>query len=168
MTPEFSRPLTLDRAHGAHRFEASADECAALARRFGLAGVGSLIADFTLDREGGDVRAQGHLTAQVVQNCVATGADVPARIEEAFALRFVPAAADHSSDETELESDACEDIEHDGLAIDLGEAAAQTLALALNPFPRAPDADAALKAAGVLSEGEAGPFAALKDLFEKP
>jgi hypothetical protein len=53
---------------------------------------------------------------------------------------------------------------HDGQAIDLGLAIADTLALALNPYPRGPAADEALKAAGVLSEAEAGPFAALAKL----
>jgi len=46
---------------------------------------------------------------------------------------------------------------------------ADTLALALDPFPRGPNADVALKAAGVLSEEQAGPFAALAALkSEKP
>ena len=54
------------------------------------------------------------------------------------------------------------------VATDLG-AVAETLALSLDPFPRAPDADAVLRAAGVLSEDEAvtGPFAALKGLKDK-
>jgi hypothetical protein len=38
------------------------------------------------------------------------------------------------------------------------------LALVLDPYPRGPDAEAALKAAGVLSEEQAGPFAALAKL----
>ena len=51
-----------------------------------------------------------------------------------------------------------------GGAIDLGEAAAETLALVLDPFPRSPGAQAALREAGVLNEEEAGPFAALAKL----
>jgi hypothetical protein len=38
------------------------------------------------------------------------------------------------------------------------------LSLALDPYPRGPRADEALKSAGVLSEAEAGPFAALAKL----
>jgi hypothetical protein len=57
---------------------------------------------------------------------------------------------------------------HDGTAIDVGEAVAQSLALALDPYPRAPDAEAALKEAGVTSEAETGPFAALAALKGKP
>ena len=48
--------------------------------------------------------------------------------------------------------------------IDLGAAIADTLGLAIDPYPRSAGADAALKEAGVLSEAEAGPFAALAKL----
>ena len=58
-------------------------------------------------------------------------------------------------------------IEIEGGAIDLGEAAAETMALALDPFPRSPNAAAALKKAGVISEEEAGPFGALAGLKAK-
>jgi uncharacterized metal-binding protein YceD (DUF177 family) len=53
---------------------------------------------------------------------------------------------------------------HDGAAIDLGTAIADELALVLDPYPRGPNAEAALKAGGVLSEEQAGPFAALAKL----
>ena len=58
-------------------------------------------------------------------------------------------------------------VPYDGGAIDLGETAAETMALALDPFPRGPGAEAALKAAGVISEEEAGPFGALAGLKDK-
>ena len=38
------------------------------------------------------------------------------------------------------------------------------MALALDPYPRAPGAEAVLRAAGVVSEEEAGPFGALAAL----
>jgi hypothetical protein len=41
------------------------------------------------------------------------------------------------------------------------------MVLALDPFPRSPDADAILKAAGVVDETEVGPFAILKGLKDK-
>jgi hypothetical protein len=52
----------------------------------------------------------------------------------------------------------------EGERIDIGEAVAQSLALGLDPYPRVANAQARLKALGVLSEGEAGPFAALAAL----
>jgi uncharacterized metal-binding protein YceD (DUF177 family) len=53
---------------------------------------------------------------------------------------------------------------YDGASIDLGSAIADTLALSLDPYPRCAEADAALKEAGVTSEEQASPFAALAAL----
>jgi hypothetical protein len=50
--------------------------------------------------------------------------------------------------------------------IDLGEAAAETMALALDPFPRSPGAAAALKEAGVIGEDEVVPFNALTEALK--
>ena len=60
-----------------------------------------------------------------------------------------------------------DEVAYSGGAIDVGEAVAQTLALALDPYPRAPNADAALQAAGITDEADLGPFAALKGLLGK-
>jgi len=79
----------------------------------------------------------------------------------------VPEGAEAVGDEVELSEDDCDTVEFTGSAIDLGEAAAETLVLSLDPFPRAAGADAVLREAGVLEEGEAGPFAALKALKDK-
>jgi len=70
-------------------------------------------------------------------------------------------------EEVELSERELDLIFYDGTAIDLGEAVAETLALSLDPYPRAPNAEEALKAAGVKSEEEAGPFAALAGLRDK-
>jgi len=53
------------------------------------------------------------------------------------------------------------------MAIDLGAAIADSLALGLDPYPRSPNAEQALRQAGVISEEEAGPFAALAALKSK-
>lgn len=172
--PEFSRLRRLDTIGAGEvqvQVEADPAERAALAARFGLLALDRLAADYRLHAEGEAVFARGHLSAEVTQACVATGDGVPARIEEDFALRFV---ADEGGDEEEIELDAemLDTMPHDGAAVDLGEAAAETLALALDPFPRAPGADAALRAAGVKREDEvaeerpAGAFAGLKDLLK--
>ena len=69
-----------------------------------------------------------------------------------------------SDEEVELIESDCDVVFHDGSAIDLGSAIADTLALSLDPYPRSAGAEAVLKEAGVLSEAEAGPFAALAKL----
>ena len=82
-------------------------------------------------------------------------------------IQLVRASVDE--DEAAIAETVLAQRDRDGTrgAIDLGEVAAETMALALAPFPRGPGADAALKQAGVLSEGEAGPFGALAGLLKK-
>lgn len=173
--PEFSRILRIDSIGDKPRtieIEADDAERAALARRFGLISIARLQGRAQLLKLADGVKASGRIAAAVEQNCVATGEPVPAEIDEPFALKFVPASGGTAADEIELSGAELDIVEFDGQAIDLGEAIAQTLALALDPFPRSPGADAALKKAGVLSEEEAGPFGALaglkKALGEKP
>jgi uncharacterized metal-binding protein YceD (DUF177 family) len=67
-------------------------------------------------------------------------------------------------EEIELGEADCDVVFHDGASIDLGSAIADTLALSVDPYPRSAGADAALKEAGVLTEAEASPFAALAKL----
>ena len=167
--PEFSRLRRLDTLGTREepvRVEADADERRRLAGRFGLLTLDRLDADYRLVRDGDAVSATGRLVAAAVQPCSVTGDPVPDAIDTEFAIRFVPETADAGEDELELDEADCDIVFYEGGAIDLGEAAAQTLALALDPYPRSPNAAAALKEAGVIREGEAGPFgglAALKD-----
>jgi uncharacterized metal-binding protein YceD (DUF177 family) len=170
MTPEFSRLYRLDELGGGARvvtIEADEAERAALAMRFGLIQIDALAVTAELVREGDAVVASGKLRATVVQACVASGDPVPAVIAEDFALRFLPEAEVDAAEEIELHENDLDLISYEGSAVDLGEAAAQTLALALDPFPRAPDAEEKLRAAGVIGEEDAGPFAALKALRDK-
>jgi len=170
MTPEFSRPFRLDELGGAPRavsIAAAESERAALAARFGLIGIERLEATAELTREGDIVPATCRLEAGVAQACVASGEPVPAKIAEDFALRFVPAGAEPDAEEIELEESDLDEIGYEGGSVDLAEAVAQTMALALDPFPRAANADAKLREAGVVGEEDAGPFAALKALKDK-
>jgi len=171
VAPEFSRPERLDTIGERSRtvtIEANAAERAALATRFGLAALEALEARFELRRELAGITATGRVRGRVIQNCVVTDEPVPGTIDEVVALRFVPSDQLPQEDEVEIDADALDTIGYAGGAIDLGEAAAETLALALDPFPRSLAAAAALREAGVLSEEEAAqatsPFAALKDL----
>lgn len=169
MNQDFAHRLPLDRIRGGERIDLIADdkECAAIARRLGLVALDRLEAHAALARDGGEVRATGRIKAALKQSCVASGEPVPARIDEPFELRFVPEPQARPDEEVELGADELDVVFHDGSAIDLGTAIADELALVLDPFPRGPNADAALKAAGVLSEEQAGPFAALAKLKGK-
>ena len=170
-TPEFSRPVPLETLGEAPRrieIEADGAERAALAARFGLNAIGGLAAAAELTRGGEEVIATGRIAAEVTQTCVVTGAPVEARLDEPFALRFRPLPGPAKPDEEiELGESELDVGFYEGGAIDLGEAAAETLALALDPYPRSAEAETALQQAGVKSEEEAGPFGALAELRDK-
>ena len=169
MSEDFSHRLALDRIGAGERVDlvASEAECAAIAKRLGLVSLDRLDAHAVLERDGGEVRATGRVKAALVQSCVASGEPLPARVDEPFEILFVPEPQGRGEEELELGAGELDVVFHDGAAIELGSAIADTLALAIDPFPRGPSADAALKAAGVLSEEQAGPFAALAKLRGK-
>jgi uncharacterized metal-binding protein YceD (DUF177 family) len=170
---EFSRLFRLDTLAAEPRsvhIEAEPAERSALAARFELVAVEALAAEARLNRHGEAVTAAGSLRARVIQSCIATGDPVHAKVEETFRIEFRPPPGGRADDEIELGEAELDVVFYEGGAIDLGEAVAETLALSLNPYPRSPAADAALREAGVKSEeeerAEANPFAVLKGLKE--
>ena len=146
---------------------ATAEECAALAQRFGLIAVSNLKATVTCAADGPTVRVTGRLTADIIQNCAVSGEDLPVRISEPVALSFVPASTAPVSDEVvELNAAELDEIEMNGTQFDLGEALAQGLALAIDPYLEGPGAEAARRKGGVMDPSDTGPFAMLKKLLE--
>jgi uncharacterized metal-binding protein YceD (DUF177 family) len=167
MTNDFAHRLPLNQIRDGERVDLTADdgERNRIAERLGLRALDRLEAHAMLDRKGEIVRARGRLKASLCQSCVVTDEPVDARVDEAFDIYFLPEpAAEGTDEEVELVEADCDVVFHDGSAIDLGSAIADTLALGLDPYPRSAGAEAALKEAGVLSEAEAGPFAALAKL----
>lgn len=168
---EFVRAERIDSiGEGERRVTIAADasERAAIAARFGLIGIESLAGDFALRREAGGIHVTGRVTAALTQACSITDDPLPVTIDEPVALLFVfPGGGD--SDEIELNEESLDTVEIEGSSIDLGEVAAETMVLAIDPYPRGPNAAEALRKAGVLTEEEAkpaSPFAALKDRFK--
>jgi uncharacterized metal-binding protein YceD (DUF177 family) len=113
------------------------------------------------------IRAVGTLTASLLQPCAVSGEDFPVTIEEAVDLRFVresTLAASRTEDgafEIDLAAEDSDEIEYAGDTFDLGEAIAQTLGLAIDPYAEGPGADAARKAAGISGDDTpSGPLAA--------
>ncbi len=157
--PEFSRPLPLGLVGPEGRrvvLEADEGERAALARRLGIPVVERLRAELLLRPEtGGAVRAEGRLDAAVVQLCVVTLEPVAQRVEDEVALRLLPAGQEPRDEPDEPDEIAT----RNGVA-DLGEAVAEQLALALDPYPRAPGAVLPAEA----SEPGERPMAALAKL----
>lgn len=167
MTDSFAHRLRLETIRDGERLDLNADESErqAIAGRLGLAALERLEAPVRLSREGVVVGARGRLIARVEQSCVVTGESVAACVDTPFELTFMPEPAIGGPDqEIELGATDCDLVFYDGAAIDLGAAIADTLALSLNPYPRSAGAEATLKEAGVLSEEQVSPFAALAAL----
>ena len=169
--PEFSHIVKLDEIGAGtshHNIQASATERAALALRFDLLSLDLLEATLVLSRSGMNARASGRMSARAVQACIAGGNDVQAVIDAPVEIDFLPELQTTSDAEIELTPDDCDTMFHDGKIIDIGEAVAQTLALALDPYPRSDAASQKLRAAGVKADNEveaaSGPFAALASL----
>jgi uncharacterized metal-binding protein YceD (DUF177 family) len=177
MSETFDVELSIGAIRDGDRVELCAgdDERRAICARLGLASLGALQAhsviardgDSVIARDGDSVTATGRLAAKLEQACVATGEPVPAAIDEPFELKFLPEPASGREAEIELGADDLDVVFHDGSRIALGAALVDTLALALEPYPRGPNAELALREAGVMSEDEAGPFAALAALKGK-
>nr|WP_277754111.1 DUF177 domain-containing protein [Porphyrobacter sp. GA68] len=140
---------------GIVRIEASAAERDALAARFGICAVHSLLAEVELEAGGGGtVRADGLLNARIEQECAVSQEPFATTINEPLALVFTPnmeqpAAPD---DEVELDTEALDEIGYAGDSFDVGEAVAQTLGLAIDPYAVGPQADAARAEAGIVSD----------------
>lgn len=163
--PGFSRKFDLARLTAAETVAVSAspDECAALATAFGLPAIAALSARIQMNRlPDGRVAAQLDLDARVTRICVVTLDLFEQPVAERAALVFVPARDRENAGEGEMidDLDSPDEIVADGTVIDLGALAAEQLALALDPWPRKPDA-------ALPDSGEArteGPFAALAAL----
>ena len=153
--------------------EATEAERKALAERFGLGAVHALRAEVGLDQKARAIRATGRLKADIMQPCAISSEDFPVSIDEPVDLRFVEDSGrpmtEGEAQEIELEADDCDEIAFTGDMFDLGEAVAQTLGLAIDPYAEGPNADAARKAAGIVAEGEQdGPMAAMLAALQKP
>ena len=160
--PEFPRTIRLGLESREVALDATATECAALAERFGILGIGSLSARIRLEPEtGGSIRARGVLVAEVEQACIVTLDPVRQQVRASIDLRLLEDGESPGDDDP----DSPDEIETSGGLVDLGEAVAEQLALALDPYPRAEGAE--LPAFDPLEEAEPeppakpNPFAAL-------
>ena len=143
MTPEFSHTLRAHEIGTTPReltLTATPAERAALARRFDLIELAALTAVLTTRAEAGGVRVTGRVTATGSQPCGLTAAPVAFAINEPVDLRFAAVVA-VGDEEVELSDTDLDTLPMDGDTIDLGEAAAQSFGLALDPYPRAPGAE---------------------------
>ena len=169
--PELSRPFHVaELAEDPERkveITTTAAEREALAARYSLLSLDALTAQLTVRGFGpGEIVVEGQLQAQVVQECVVTLEPVAESVAGPFEQRYTlyPSVPE---DDLETGPDDIEPPEPAiGGVIDLGELIAQYLSLSLNPYPRAPDADA-LEGQFRADSQRDGPFAVLSKLRER-
>ena len=144
--------------------EANEQERADLATRFDLVSVQLLVADIVLEAKDEAIAMSGTLRASIVQSCAISGDDLPQSIAEDIAIRFVPERP-IDEEELELEEDDLDEIAYSGTTIDVGEAVAQSLALAIDPYATGPDAETVRQEVGLAEPSPDGPLQqALKGL----
>ncbi|MCJ9430407.1 YceD family protein [Kordiimonas marina] len=175
-TLAFKLPVEeLDREHRHYVVEATEAERAQLVERFDIVALNSLSAEVDA-WDGGDERfhLKGHLKADLVQRCITTLADVPEKIDSSFELMLVDAATADRMDAEEAYLDpAVPDYDAiEGNEIGLGEIVAQTLAISMNPYPRAEGAELEASSGGKVSVNEPelkrpNPFAVLEKLRDE-
>lgn len=127
------------------RFEATPEECAALAVDLGILEVRSMKADMLVKHWGkSGVEITGSVAADVVQACVVTLEPVEQRFVEAIDIRFATQdeaeaiakrLAAEAADEEDSSDDDVPDI-FDGQTILVGAVAEEFFALGLDPYPR--------------------------------
>ncbi len=177
LTPEFSRPVlaeSLPDEGETFDIEADALERQALAKRFGLLSLEALTARILLTpTAGGGVSAKCNLAAQLTQSCVVSLKPVESRVEATFERLYGHRTEPATSAGIDIEPLAEEEDFPEPLgagAIDLGEAAAEQLALELDQFPRLKDAAFAGYSSGgksAAAAGVEGSFAVLAKLKKK-
>jgi hypothetical protein len=171
------------------KIEASEEERADLARRYGIVSVDRALAIVTLQKTRGNmIHALGTLQAEVTQSCVVSLEPVTQTIEEEFegwfgdddsAVSFARAKSERDAAKSGMETEILEEsVDPEPIVngqVDIGELAAQHLSLSLDPYPHAPGVTHAL-AVDTHEESVKGgeganlrknPFEALKDWKEK-
>ncbi len=140
--------------------EAHTEALPPIAQRLGVPAVLALAGRLEVQRSGAEIHVEGDLSARLSRECVASLELFEERVDESFALRF--AAANSSAGDIDDEN-APEPLEGD--TIDLAEILIQQLSLAMNPYPRKPDAQSLADSYG--GAETASPFAGLRDAFAK-
>jgi uncharacterized metal-binding protein YceD (DUF177 family) len=144
---EFPRPISVaDLPEEGEAFEVSAtpEERRALAERLGLLALDALVARGRLEpmEPGGLIRLSGTLEASATQECVVSLQPVAATLREPLLRCFRLGPPVPQGDDAEVAVELEEEVEPlPGDVVDVGEIAAEELALALDPYPRAPAAE---------------------------
>jgi hypothetical protein len=169
--PIFDAVVRIDKLPSAGRtvtVDANEAERAAIAEAMNVVAVGRFVANLSVVPLRGGLRAQGRLEADVTQASIVSFEPVSQSIAEDVDRVFLPAPRDNHPPApgaevfVDLEDDDFPD-HIDGPEVDLSALLLETLALALDPYPRLPGES--LENLGLPSgDQEEGPFAKLARL----
>jgi uncharacterized metal-binding protein YceD (DUF177 family) len=167
MTPETVGPLSRlvdimripPRGQEVH-VEATAEECAALARDFGLPGIQALSCDYHLQASAKGIHVTGAVKASITQICVTTLEPFDSMIEEEVEVDFAESSGMPAEPPTDIHEYEPPDEIVNG-QIDLGALTAEFLVLGLDPYPRKPGVDFSYRDP---ADEKDSPFAALNKL----
>ncbi len=163
-THEFSFEIDLDGLGSQekhYRLQANEDERRKIAARLQTPSVEKLEGDLQVTATKAGIRVTGSMSASLTRECVASLEHLGEVVEEKFDIDFTRTPPQSEAELVDLE--APEYIGGDTL--DLGELLVQQLSLAMDPFPRKPDAQS-LAAAYAPAEN-LSPFAILKGALGK-
>ena len=169
-SPLFDAIVRIDRLPANGRtLEVQLDEPTreSLAQNMKLSAIERFQANLVIVPLRGGLRAQGQLTARIVQPSVVSFEPVAQDIDEPVDRVFLPEPSTHkptpgSEIFVDLEDDDFPD-HIDGPEVDLSALLIETLALAIDPYPRLPGES--IEALGIdLGPKETSPFAALAKL----
>ena len=158
--PEFSRLIPLAQLSARpfrQRIEATAEERERLSQRFDLISLDRLAAEVELRRQSPEIiLLEAEFAAEFEQCCAVTLEPVRGAVSDRFSLVYGPAPEEKQEVALTTDEPAFEPL--DGNMIDIGEAVAQELSLALPIVPRDPEARIDEAA---MAEPLQGPFATL-------
>jgi len=180
--PEFSFLVNCNKLQESGRTfetEASPQECAALAKRFGLLSLDSLTLKAFVSRQTADVvMLQCDFSANYVQECIVTLKSLKKHIDCTFGRTYSASAEQDFGQESEPEDEEIHNAEDapeppdpliDG-CFNLGESVAEQLSLEIDPFPRSADAHFDGFSSSQAEQGgeeRISPFAVLEQLKKK-
>jgi hypothetical protein len=153
--------------------EADAEQRARLADIHGVEAVEELRAQLTVRpwRAGG-AEVNGRVGARIIQTCVVTLASLTSEIDAPVCALFVPEHSPLAKPACDREGELVLDPEGEDLPevfaggqIDIGALAEEFFGLAIDPYPKAPDAALSLPANE--AEENESPFAFLRGLVNK-
>lgn len=115
-----------------------------IAKEFNLSGLKNFRVEARIEKEGKTGwRAEGRIIATASQPCVVSLEPVIQKIDESFTRSFIPmtkAETEEFYTNINLDPMADDPPEPLGIGIDIGDVALEAFALALDPYPRSPEA----------------------------